>query len=68
MFAPNGEDYLNEVRARAYGDNSQDYTPSEGTLLDAIYTERRKELAGEGHRLSSLRHLIRHFVLQLQLP
>ncbi|MDG1822155.1 MAG: RagB/SusD family nutrient uptake outer membrane protein [Flavobacteriaceae bacterium] len=50
----NGEDYLNEVRARAYGDNSQDYTPSEGTLLDAIYTERRKELAGEGHRFFDL--------------
>jgi len=50
----NGEDYLNEVRARAYGDNSQDYTASEGTLLDAIYTERRKELAGEGHRFFDL--------------
>lgn len=51
---PNAEDYLNEVRARAYGDNSQDYTSSEGSLLEAIYTERRKELAGEGHRFFDL--------------
>ena len=48
------ENYLNQVRARAYGDNSQDYTASEGALLDAIYTERRKELAGEGHRFFDL--------------
>lgn len=50
----NAEDYLNQVRARAYGDNSQDYSSSEGSLLDAIYTERRKELAGEGHRFFDL--------------
>ena len=50
----NAEDYLNQVRARAYGDNSKDYTASEGALLDAIYTERRKELAGEGHRFFDL--------------
>lgn len=43
------ETYLNQVRARAFGNNSQDYTASEGPLLEAIYTERRKELAGEGH-------------------
>ena len=48
------ENYLNQVRARAHGDNSQDYTASEGALLDAIYTERRKELAGEGHRFFDL--------------
>jgi hypothetical protein len=48
------ENYLNQVRARAYGDNSQNYTASEGALLDAIYTERRKELAGEGHRFFDL--------------
>jgi hypothetical protein len=29
-----GADYLNEVRARAFGDNSQDYTAAEGDLLD----------------------------------
>jgi hypothetical protein len=50
----NAEDYLNQVRARAYGDNSHDYDASEGLLLEAIYTERRKELAGEGHRFFDL--------------
>ncbi|WP_138432925.1 RagB/SusD family nutrient uptake outer membrane protein [Winogradskyella algicola] len=45
----NAENYLNMVRARAYGDNSHDYTSSEGDLLQAIYLERRKEMAGEGH-------------------
>lgn len=51
---PNAENYLNQVRARAYGDNSHDYTGAEGDLLEAIYTERRKELAGEGHRFFDL--------------
>lgn len=50
----NAENYLNEVRARAYGDNSHDYQGSEGSILDAIYMERRKELAGEGHRFFDL--------------
>ncbi|WP_242203294.1 RagB/SusD family nutrient uptake outer membrane protein [Aestuariivivens insulae] len=50
----NAETYLNMVRARAYGDNSMDYAASEGPLLDAIYEERRKELAGEGHRFFDL--------------
>lgn len=45
----NAQDYLNQVRARAYGDNSHDYTAAEGDLLQAIYLERRKEMAGEGH-------------------
>lgn len=45
----NAENYLNQVRARAYGDNSHDYTTAEGGLLEAIYLERRKEMAGEGH-------------------
>ena len=40
---------LNLVRARAFGDNSQDYDSSEGSLLDAIIFERRLELAAEGH-------------------
>jgi hypothetical protein len=48
------EDYLNQVRFRAYGDNSHDYTGGEGDLLEAIYSERRKELAGEGHRFFDL--------------
>ena len=50
----NAEDYLNQVRERAYGDKSHDYKSSEGALLDAIYQERRKELAGEGHRFFDL--------------
>jgi hypothetical protein len=45
----NAESYLNLVRARAYGNESNNYSASEGSLLDAIYLERRKELAGEGH-------------------
>lgn len=50
----NAETYLNQVRARAYGDNSHDYTAAEGDILEAIYSERRKELAGEGHRFFDL--------------
>jgi len=50
----NAETYLNAVRARAFGDNSRDYVASEGALLDVIYQERRKELAGEGHRFFDL--------------
>jgi hypothetical protein len=50
----NAEDYLNQVRFRAYGDNSHDYSSAEGDLLEAIYAERRKELAGEGHRFFDL--------------
>lgn len=50
----NAEDYLNQVRARAYGNNTHDYTTSEGNLLEAIYKERRLEFAGEGHRFFDL--------------
>ena len=50
----NAETYLNLVRERAYGDNSHDYMSSEGDLVEAIYTERRKEFAGEGHRFFDL--------------
>ena len=50
----NAENYLNEVRERAYGNTSHDYAASEGTLLDAIFEERRKELSGEGHRFFDL--------------
>ncbi len=45
----NAINYLNQVRARAYGGNSNDYSSADGDILDAIYLERRKELAGEGH-------------------
>ncbi|BAO75028.1 RagB/SusD family nutrient uptake outer membrane protein [Winogradskyella sp. PG-2] len=50
----NAANYLNQVRARAYGDNSQDYNSGEGDLLEVIYMERRKEMAGEGHRFFDL--------------
>jgi hypothetical protein len=50
----NAEAYLNEVRARAYGNNDNDYNASEGDLLQVIYTERRKEMAGEGHHFFDL--------------
>ncbi len=50
----NAENYLNEVRMRAYGNTSHDYAASEGSLIDAIFNERRKELAGEGHRFFDL--------------
>ena len=43
------EQYLNEVRARAFGNNTQDYTAAEGSLEDVIIEERRLELAAEGH-------------------
>ena len=50
----NAANYLNQVRFRAYGNNSHDFNASEGSLLEAIYLERRKELAGEGHRFFDL--------------
>jgi len=50
----NAENYLNQVRARAYGNDSNEYSSSEGSLINAIYEERRKELAGEGHRFFDL--------------
>jgi len=51
----NAIDHLNEVRARAFGDNSHDYPYNgESDLLGAIYNERRIELAGEGHRFFDL--------------
>ena len=43
------ETYLNQVRERAFGDSTQNYTSSEGSLFDAIIAERRLELAAEGH-------------------
>lgn len=48
------EEYLNEVRARAFGDNSQDYTTAEGSLVDMILEERRLELVAEGHHFFDL--------------
>lgn len=51
----NATTYLNQVRARAFGDTSHDYPYNgESDLLEAIYTERRLELSCEGHRFFDL--------------
>ncbi|NJB82550.1 RagB/SusD family nutrient uptake outer membrane protein [Wenyingzhuangia aestuarii] len=51
----NATAYLNLVRARAFGNNTHDYPYNgESDLLEAIYKERRVELAGEGHRFFDL--------------
>ena len=44
------QDYLNQVRQRAFGDMDHDITAGGSVLTDAIWEERRLELAGEGHR------------------
>lgn len=41
---------LNEVRERAYGNRSHDYTVTEGDIRLAIFRERERELIYEGHR------------------
>jgi len=51
----NATSYLNQVRSRAFGNNTHDYPfNGESDLLQAIYDERRLELAGEGHRFFDL--------------
>ena len=47
-------DYLNRVRFRAYGNNSQDSSASGSALTQEIWDERRLEFAGEGHRFFDL--------------
>jgi hypothetical protein len=46
--------YLNQVRARAYGNNSQASSSTGGTLTQEIWDERRLEFAMEGHRFFDL--------------
>lgn len=46
--------YLNLVRDRAFGNTSNRISASGGALYDFILTERRFELAGEGHRFFDL--------------
>ena len=46
--------YLNRVRARAFGNTSNNITSSGATLTESIYNERRVELVGEGHRFFDL--------------
>ena len=51
----NAISYLNQVRNRAFGNNSHDYPYNgESDLLGAIAEERRLEFAGEGHRFFDL--------------
>ena len=51
----NAISYLNQVRNRAFGNNSHDYPYNgESDLLRAILDERRIEFAGEGHRFFDL--------------
>lgn len=50
MLGKNGEaqTYVNQLRARAFGDNAHNITATGTALLDAIYLERSRELLGEG--------------------
>ncbi|MDE3743798.1 RagB/SusD family nutrient uptake outer membrane protein [Maribacter polysaccharolyticus] len=48
------QEYLNEVRRRAFGDTDHDITATGSTLTDAIWAERNFELAMEGHRFFDL--------------
>jgi starch-binding outer membrane protein, SusD/RagB family len=48
------QDYLNEVRRRAFGDTNHDISASGSSLTDFILAERRLELMGEGHRFFDL--------------
>ncbi len=48
------QDYLNQVRRRAFGNNDHDINLSGAELTEAIYQERRMELLGEGHRFFDL--------------
>jgi hypothetical protein len=51
----NSISYLNQVRNRAFGNNSHDYPYNgESDLVAAIANERRLEFAGEGHRFFDL--------------
>ena len=46
--------YLNQVRARAFGNDSQASSASGSALTQEIWDERRLEFAGEGHRFFDL--------------
>jgi len=46
--------YLNQVRARAFGDTNHNITASGSALTQAIWDERNFELAMEGHRFFDL--------------
>ena len=46
--------YLNRVRERAFGNNTNNIIASGNVLYDNILQERRVELVGEGHRFFDL--------------
>ena len=48
------QDYLNRVRRRAFGDDNHKITVSGTALTEAIWAERRLELAMEGERFFDL--------------
>lgn len=48
------QDYLNQVRERAYGNDSHNTSAAGDDLFDEILDERRLELFGEGHRFFDL--------------
>lgn len=48
------QEYLNQVRRRAFGNNNHDVTLTGDALTDAIWHERHVELMGEGHRFFDL--------------
>ncbi len=48
------KEYLNEVRARAFGNTDNAVSAAGTALTDAIYHERRVELVGEGHHFFDL--------------
>ena len=49
-----GQEYLNKVRDRAFGDTNHRITVGGAALTDFIWNERRTELLGEGHRFFDL--------------
>lgn len=48
------QQYLNQVRTRAFNDENRAVTLTGAALTDAIFHERRVELMGEGHRFFDL--------------
>jgi len=48
------QDYLNQVRERAFGDTSHNITSTGSSLTQAIWDERNFELSMEGHRFFDL--------------
>lgn len=48
------QEYLNQVRRRAFGDQDHDISLTGTALTDAIWEERKFELSMEGHRFFDL--------------